>query len=97
MRITMYAFLPKEKKKKRKVREGVWEHYSRTFSIRKFKFDNPTSYTMLAKYDYRSNYNSRMISAFVVQEWQLIVIFFLKRADTSEEEYTNAKYSIAFF
>ena len=82
---------------KRKVREGVWEHYSRTFSIRKFKFDSPTSYTMLAKYDYRSNYNSRMISAFVVQEWQLIVIFFLKRADTSEEEYTNAKYSIAFF
>ena len=82
---------------KREVRPGVWEDYSRTFSLRKFKFDSPTSYTILKKEDYRSNYNSRMISAFVIEEWKYIVVFFLKRADASDQEYTNGKYSIAFY
>ena len=79
---------------KRKV-DGEDYDYSKTWSFRKFKFDTFDTFTPLGtKYNYTSNYNSRMISAFIVYDWSTIVVFFLKKAD---EEYTNAYYTLAFF
>ena len=69
--------------------------YSKTWSFRKFKFDSFNSFTPLGtKYNYTSNYNSRMISAFIVFDWSTIVVFFLKKAD---EVFTDAYYTLAFF
>ena len=68
--------------------------FSQTFSLRKFSFTNMNSYSILKKHDYKSNYNSRMISAYLVTEWKVIVVFFLKADDN---EYKNARYTIAFY
>jgi hypothetical protein len=78
---------------------GNMEDYSITWSIRKFKFDSFGSYTVYSDHrtDYKSNYNSRMISAFVIYDWSIIVIFFLKRTDTDPKCFDNAKYSLAFY
>ena len=76
--------------------DGTWYDYSKTWSIRKFKFNSFNSIDVLTteKVDYTSNYNSRMISVFIVYEWEKIVVFFLKKAD---EVNTNAYYTIAFY
>ena len=74
--------------------EGEWLDYSKTFSLRKFSFTNMNTFTIHAKHDYKSNYNSRMISAYLVEEWKVIVVFFLKADD---DTYTNARYTIAFY
>ena len=63
--------------------------------MRKFIFNNFSSYFLIGDgVDYKRNYNSRMISAFIFYDWQKFVIFFLKKAD---EAYTNACYYIAFY
>ena len=75
--------------------DGAPYDYSKTWSFRKFKFDTFGSFTPIGvKYNYTANYNSRMISAFLIDEWKTIVVFFLKKAD---EVYTNAYYTLAFF
>ena len=76
--------------------DGIRYDYSKTWSIRKFKINsfNSIDVSTTEKVDYTSNYNSRMISAFIVYEWEKIVVFFLKKAD---EVYTNAYYTIAFY
>ena len=69
--------------------------YSKTFSIRKFKFDDFSSYTILGKVDNPNNYKCRIISAFIIYDLQVIVISFLKKV---EDEYNNkANYTIAFY
>ena len=73
---------------------GEYLDYSKTFSLRKFSFTDFNTFTIHKKHDYRSNYNSRMISAYVVTEWKVIVVFFLKADDN---EYKNARYTIAFY
>ena len=75
--------------------DGKEYDYSKTWSMRKFKFNSLNSYSLIGEgVNNRNNYNSRMISSFIVYEWQKIVIFFLKKAD---EVYTNAYYTIAFY
>ena len=73
---------------------GKEDDYSKTFSLRKFSFTDPNTFTILKKEDYEANYNSRMISCFLVSDWHDIVVFFLKAAYS---EYKNAKYCIAFY
>ena len=73
---------------------GKLEDWSQTFSLRKFSFNNFNSYNILKKHNYESNYNSRMISAYLVDEWKVIVVFFLKKND---EEVKDARYTIAFY
>ena len=73
---------------------GKYDDYSKTFSLRKFSFTDPNTFNIISKVDYVGNYNSRMISCFLVPEWQDIVVFFLKAADN---EYKNAEYFIAFY
>ena len=73
---------------------GKYLDYSKTFSLRKFSFTDFNTFTIHKKHDYGSNYNSRMISAYVVTEWKVIVVFFLKADDN---EYKNARYTIAFY
>ena len=73
---------------------GKYDDYSKTFSIRKFSITDFNTYSILGKVDYGANYNSRMISCFLVPDWEDIVVFFLKAAD---EEYKNAHYYIAFY
>ena len=73
---------------------GKYDDYSKTFSIRKFSITDFNTYSILGKVDYGANYNSRMISCFLVPDWEDIVVFFLKAADT---EYKNAHYYIAFY
>ena len=69
--------------------------YSKTFSIRKFKFDDFNSYTILGKVNNTDNYNSRVISAFIVYDCQVIVVTYLKKV---EDEYNNkANYTISFY
>ena len=73
---------------------GAQNVYSKTFSLRKFKFDSINNYTIIGKLDYTDNYNCRIISAFVVYDWNVIVIFFLKKTDN---QFQNAIYSISFY
>ena len=58
-----------------------YDDYSKTFSIRKFSITDFNTYSILGKVDYGANYNSRMISCFLVPDWEDIVVFFLKAAD----------------
>ena len=56
---------------------GKMYDYSTTFSLRKFKFDTFGSFSILGtKVNYTSNYNSRMISTFIVYDMEIIVVFF---------------------
>ena len=74
--------------------DNEWLDYSKTFSLRKFSFTDMNTFTIHKKHDYGANYNSRMISAYLVDEWKVIVVFFLKADD---EEYKDARYTIAFY
>ena len=87
------AFTQREKDK-RYLKNGKEDIYSKTFSLRKFSFTDLNNYTILGKLDYKENYNSRMISCFLVPEFEDIVVFFLKAVDN---EYKNAKYYISFY
>ena len=75
-----------------------YEDYSTTFSIRKIKFNTFRIYTLFdERTDYKSNYNCRMISSFIVYDYKILVIFFLKRADDDPNKFENARYTIVFY
>ena len=71
------------------------ETYSKTFSIRKFKFDDFNNYTIIGKVDNSNHYNSRVISAFIIYNWAVIVVSFLKKVE--DENNNKANYTIAFY
>jgi hypothetical protein len=74
---------------------GELYDYSTTFSLRKFKFDTFGSFSILGtKVNYTSNYNSRMISAFIVYDMEIIVVFFLKKIDA---DFVDSRYTLAFY
>ena len=68
--------------------------FSMTYSLRKFAFDDFNTYKIIAKEDNTDNYNSRMISCFIIPEWHDIVVFYLKAADNN---YKDAYYAIDFY
>ena len=57
-------------------RNGALQEYSQTFCIRKFKFDSFDNYTIIKNVNYTGSYDCRIISSFIVYEWNIIVIFF---------------------
>ena len=75
-------------------RNGALQEYSQTFCIRKFKFDSFDNYTIIKNVNYTGSYDCRIISSFIVYEWNIIVIFFLKKVD---DAFTQAQYSLAFY
>ena len=68
--------------------------YSQSFSLIKFKFDSFNNYAIINSVNYTNSYSCRIIIAFVVYEWQKIVIFFLKKVD---DAFNQAQYSLAFY
>ena len=88
------AVFTQHETEKRKVGDEELD-YSKTWSMRKFKFNNFSSHSLIGDgVNFDGNYNSRMISAFIVYDWQKIVVFFLKKAD---DFYKDARYYIAFY
>ena len=51
-------------------------------------------YSIINKTNYISSYYSRVVNAFIVYEWQKIVIFFLKQVDV---DFINAQYCLDFY
>ena len=69
--------------------------YSKSFVLTKFKFDTFNDYTIINSTEYEYAYinqvGSRIISAFIVYEYEIIVIFFLQNL------LGDIRYSLAFY
>ena len=89
-----YVCVFTQREKEKAWINGKLEDWSKTFSLRKFSFDNFYTRNIISKHNYESNYNSRMISAYLVDEYKVIVVFFLKKNDN---EFKDARYTIAFY
>ena len=69
--------------------------YSKSFVLNKFKFDTFNDYTIINSTEYEYAYinqvGSRIISAFIVYKYEIIVIFFLQNL------LGDIRYSLAFY
>ena len=78
--------------------EDVVNHYnySKTFTIKKFGFTSYdlSNYDLITSLNNTNNYNDRVISSFILKDYEILVIFFLRKAD---EEFKDGKYAIIFY
>ena len=70
--------------------------HSRTFTIKKFSFNSfdLNNYNEIVTLNNTDNFNNRVISSFIMEADEILVVFYMKRTDTSNE---NAKYAIIFY
>ena len=75
---------------------GKWEDYSKTFSIKKFGFNsfNLENYDEINSLNNTNNFNDRIISSFLMEQAEILVVFYMKRMDDSN---LIAKYAIIFY
>ena len=74
----------------------VQRDYSETFSIKKFSFNsfNLENYNDLKTLNNTHNFNDRIISSFLMESEQVIVVFYIKSSGT---DYVTGKYAILFY
>ena len=73
--------------------------YSKTITIKKFgikSFDLNDYHKIVTKNIY-DNFNNRIVSAFIMEQSNIIVLFYLKSFDTNFKDFKNAKYAIKFY
>ena len=75
-----------------------WKDHSRTFTIKKFglKSFNLEDYDEISTVDNTNNFNNRIISSFIMEKAEILVVFYMKRVDTDDNN-LHAKYAIIFY
>ena len=78
------------------VEKDVEKDYSKTFTIKKFKF---TSFNLengveIEGLNNTNNYNNRIISSFVMEQDQILVVLYMKRLDA---DFKFTKFTIIFY
>ena len=70
--------------------------YSKTYTIKKFGFNSFDlfNYHQIASLNNTNNFNDRVISSFILEKYDILVVFFLKKAD---EEVKDGQYAIMFY
>ena len=70
--------------------------YSKTYTIMKFSFTSfdLENYKLLKSLNNTNNFNDRIISAFLMESQEILVVFYLKSYGTN---YVDAKYAIIFY
>ena len=96
--IYICAFTQHENYKVQVPKDGklVDEDHSQTFTIVKFgltSFDL-SNYHELKRIDNKNNFNDRIISSFLMEQDEILVTLYMKRADNTNQ---TAKYSMIFY
>ena len=96
--IYICAFTQHENYKVQVPKDGklVYEDHSQTFTIVKFgltSFDL-SNYHELKRIDNKNNFNDRIISSFLMEQDEILVTLYMKRADNTNQ---TAKYSMIFY
>ena len=75
---------------------GKKEDYSKTFSIKKFGFNSfdLENYDDINSLNNTNNFNDRIISSFIMEQAEILVVFYMKRMDATN---LVAKYAIIFY
>ena len=78
------------------VLKDVEKDYSKTFTIKKFKFTdfNLENGVEIIGLDNTNNYNNRIISSFVMEQDQILVVLYMKRID---EDFKFTKFTVIFY
>ena len=78
------------------VLKDVEKDYSKTFTIKKFKFTdfNLENGVEIEGLDNTNNYNNRIISSFVMEQDQILVVLYMKRLDA---DFKFTKFTIIFY
>ena len=91
-------FTQHEIDKRNQTKDNTWQlvDYSKTYTIKKFSFNSfdLVSYNQIACLNNTDNFNNRIISSFVLEQYNIIVVFFVKKVD---DEVKNGKYSMIFY
>ena len=77
---------------------GKPEDHSRTFTIKKFGLNsfNLEDYDKIDTLNNTNNFNNRIISSFIMEQDEILVVFYMKRVDTDGNN-LHAKYAIIFY
>ena len=91
-------FTQNEPEKVKVVKDGKEEYHdwSKTYTIKKFKFTSfdLSTFNEVKTKDCYYNYNDRVISSFILEKFQILVVFYLKKAD---DQLVNGKYALKFY
>ena len=73
--------------------------YSKTITIKKFgiKSFDLNDYHKIGTKNIYDNFNNRIVSAFIMEQSNIIVLFYLKSFDANFKDFKNAKYAIKFY
>ena len=73
-----------------------WKDHSRTFTIKKYKFgsSNLEDFNEMFSLNNTNNFNNRIISSFIIEDAELLVVFYMKRVDTNNQ---IAQYAFIFY
>ena len=93
-----FIFTQNEAEKVTVKKDGVDQEldWSETYIIKKFKFTSfdLSSYNEINSVICTDNYNDRVISSFILEKFQILVVFFLKKADNN---LLNGQYAMHFY
>ena len=93
-----FIFTQNEAEKVTVNKDGVDQEldWSETYIIKKFKFTSfdLSSYNEINSVNCTDNYNDRVISSFILEKFQILVVFFLKKADNN---LLNGQYAMHFY
>ena len=72
------------------------DDYSKTFTIKKFGFTSYdlSSYNKIKSLNNTNNFNDRVISGFILKNFDIIVVFFMRKSD---EDVKDARYAMVFY
>ena len=79
---------------------GKPKDYSKTIIIKKFgikSFDLINSYDEKKSISFTDNFNNRIVSSFLMEEKNILVLFYLRKMNNEEKDFKNAKYAIKFY
>ena len=76
-----------------------WKDYSMTITIKKFAFNSYDleNYNKISTKNFTDNYNNRIVSSFLVESKNILVLFYMKTMETVQKVFNGAKYAIKFY
>jgi hypothetical protein len=79
--------------------DNEWKDYSMTITLKKFglKSFDLENYDNITSLSFTDNFNNRIVSSFIMQEKDILVLFYLKSVDNPVTEFNNAKFAIKFY
>ena len=79
--------------------DNEWKDYSMTITLKKFglKSFDLENYDNITSLSFTDNFNNRIVSSFIMQEKDILVLFYLKSVDNPVKKFNHAKFAIKFY